>query len=92
MDEADLIRRLQSGDEGAWTQFMAEWGPRLHKHIRRRMFDHGDAEDVLSETIVAIVQAIHRGSDNGSFSAWLYGIADKKVAEYASRQTIANIF
>jgi DNA-directed RNA polymerase specialized sigma24 family protein len=92
MQDAEFIQRLQSGDEAAWVQFTTEWGTRLYKHIRRRLVDDEVVEDVQAEMRVAIVRAIQHWPNDGSFSNWLYQIADRKLADHARRQSNANRF
>jgi RNA polymerase sigma-70 factor, ECF subfamily len=58
------------------------WSPRLFAYLRYSLPTREDAEDVLSETMVASVEAIKNFDGKSQLSTWLYAIARRKVADY----------
>jgi RNA polymerase sigma-70 factor (ECF subfamily) len=65
-----------------WAEFVTAWSPRLFAYLRYSLPTREDAEDVLSETMVASVEAIKNFDGKSQLSTWLYAIARRKVADY----------
>jgi RNA polymerase sigma-70 factor (ECF subfamily) len=81
----DFLRRLQEGDEAAWVQFIDEWNPRLYSYLKYNLRNADEVEDVLSETMLAIVQAIRTFDGKVTLATFIYSIAYRKVADYWRR-------
>ena len=77
-----LVQALRAGDNAAWAAFVENWSPRLYAYLRYSLPTGEDAEDVLSETMIAAVQAIKNFDGLSQLSTWLYAIARRKVADY----------
>ena len=82
---AGYLRRLQQGDEVAWVQFVDEWSPRLYSYVKYNLRGADDTEDVLSEILVAVVQAVRTFDGNVTLATFIYSIAYRKVADYWRR-------
>lgn len=85
MDPA-FLRKLQSGDEEAWVQLTREYGPRLYAYLRRNLPSAADAEDALSETLLAAVRALLNFDGRVSLSAFLYSLAYRKMVDFWRRR------
>lgn len=83
--DAELLLRLQRGDNAAWTGVTREHGPRLFAYLRQNLPSADDAEDVLSETLAAAVRAIANFDGRAALSTFLYAIAYRKVADFWRR-------
>jgi len=70
-----LVLRCQAGDEGAFSELVARYAPRLRYFLRKLLGDHHAAEDALQETWLDVVRSIPRLADAGAFAAWVYRIA-----------------
>lgn len=74
-----LIRRLQDDAtrEGAWEELLDVCSPLLHRWCRQWGIQPSDAEDVIQETLLAMVRQIKgfRYDAGGSFRAWVKTIA-----------------
>jgi RNA polymerase sigma-70 factor (ECF subfamily) len=90
--EPDLsfLHRLQEGDETAWKQFLDEWNPRLFRYMKYNLRDASEAEEVLSETWVALVQAIRTFDGKVTLATFIYSIAYRKVADYWRRLRVTQ--
>ncbi|MBV7334664.1 RNA polymerase sigma factor [Chloroflexi bacterium TSY] len=82
----EFLHRLQIGDEEAWSQLTTEWSPRLYRYLRGNLPSPEDVEDVLSETMIATVQAIKRFDGKVAISTFIYSIANRKVADFWRRR------
>jgi|GEM_PF-1541471 len=79
---AEHLNLLRQGDGVAWNQFVTDWSPRLFSYLRYSLPTREDAEDALSETLVATVEAIKHFDGKSQVSTWLYSIARRKVADF----------
>ncbi len=80
-DQADnlyervLVLRCQTGDEAAFAELMARYGPRLGYYLRKILSDSHVAEDMLQEIWLAVFRGLPRLADPKAFPAWAYRIA-----------------
>lgn len=81
-----LLARLQAGDNAAWTELTHEYSPRLFAYLRRNLPSAVDAEDALSETLLAAVRAMSNFDGRVSLSAFLYALAYRKMADFWRRR------
>lgn len=84
--DSAFLRKLQVGDNAAWTELAHEYSPRLYAYLRRNLPSAVDAEDALSETLLAAVRAMPRFDGRVSLSSFLYALAYRKMADYWRRQ------
>jgi RNA polymerase sigma-70 factor (ECF subfamily) len=88
--DAIFLQRLQEGDEAAWTQFLAEWKPRLYSYMKYNLRNASEAEDVMGETLLAVVQALRNFDGNVTLATFIYSIAYRKVADYWRRLRVTQ--
>jgi RNA polymerase sigma-70 factor, ECF subfamily len=81
-----LLRKLQAGDELAWAELTREYSPRLYSYLRHNLPGAADAEDALSETLLAAVRALPTFDGRVSLSAFLYSLAYRKMADFWRRR------
>lgn len=81
-----LLRELQAGDELAWAQLTRDYSPRLYAYLRHNLPSAADAEDALSETLLAAVRALPGFDGRVSLSAFLYSLAYRKMADFWRRR------
>jgi RNA polymerase sigma-70 factor (ECF subfamily) len=83
MNDAQLVRAVQSGDEAALETLYERYLPSVWRFACSQLAgDLNAAEDVVSETFLAAVRQIGRiDPDGGAFIGWLTGIARHKVAD-----------
>ena len=87
MTDAKLIKAVQAGDEAAFERMYQSYLPVVWRYAYARLCGdvHG-AEDVTSETFLAVVRGIRTiAPDGGSLAGWVTGIARHKVTDYARR-------
>jgi RNA polymerase sigma-70 factor (ECF subfamily) len=67
-----------------------EWGPRLYNYLVYNTCNEDDTQDVLSETMMGLVQSIRSFDGNVTLATFIYSIAYRKVADYwrRSQQTV----
>lgn len=74
VDDLDLIRRMQAGDDDAVRDLYARYGQRLYAYALRLTNDPATAEDVVQVTLVTAWQTARTFRGEGRLIAWLLGI------------------
>lgn len=74
-----LVLRAQSGDRDAFDALLRDIAPPLLRYVTRVTGDVAMAEDVVQETLIAIVRKIAWLSDPSLFRAWAYRIASREA-------------
>ncbi len=75
LSESELIRLAKSGDNGAMSALVEQHSARIYSLARRLMENDEDAEDVLQETFVIMLNKLNTFSERSSLYTWLYRIA-----------------
>ena len=78
-DEADLLRRLRSGDTDAYLQLYHHYHPALYVYVSRFVKIPQLAEDTLQDVFVKIWEIRERINPELSFNAYLYRISRNLV-------------
>jgi len=88
-DENSLHQMLKdpSRREEAFRLLMKQYGHALYWHIRRIVVGHEEAEDVLQETCIKVLNSIGSYRGDGSMATWLYRIATNEALQHLRRQT-----
>ena len=89
-----LVLRAQSGDRDAFDQLLREIGPPLLRYVTRVTGEAALAEDVVQDTLIAIVRKIEWLADPSLFRAWAYRIASReafRVLKKRGRQTLLSV-
>ena len=72
--DAALVRRVQTGDAGAYADLVARYRDRLGRYALHMLGNREDAEEVLQDAFVRAYRSLARCDDPERFGAWLYGI------------------
>lgn len=88
--ERALLARLQHGDNDAWAELTRTHGPRLFAYLRHNLPTATDAEDALSETMLAAVRALPKFDGRVSLATFLYSIAYRKMADFWRQRTATS--
>ena len=84
-----VLKAAQSHDKAAIGALYRRFLPVVYRYTLARLANIPAAEDVTSETFVAMIRGIAttRADDELSFAAWLLGIARKQVLMHFRRVT-----
>jgi RNA polymerase sigma-70 factor (ECF subfamily) len=72
--DAELVRRVRTGDIGAYGALVARYRDRLGRYAVHMIGDREDAEEALQDSFVRAYRSLQRCDDPARFGAWLYGI------------------
>jgi RNA polymerase sigma-70 factor (ECF subfamily) len=86
--EAALVRRTvakaRSGDPEAVARLYDLFAARVYRFALVRVESRADAEDILQQTFVKMIEALPRYEDRGlPFAAWLFRIARNSMIDLA---------
>jgi RNA polymerase sigma factor (sigma-70 family) len=65
--------------------------PRLRSFIRKRVFDTGDAEDVLQDVFYELTAAYRLMKPAEQVTAWLFRVAHNRIADLFRRRTTVSL-
>ena len=73
--ETTLVDRALSGDEGAFTELVEPLRRPLFAYVYRMVTHRADAEDLMQEVLVRVIQNLRTYRAQASFKTWVFGIA-----------------
>ena len=85
----ERVVAAQRGDRAALQQLIADHLTMLYNVAGRALGGHADAEDVVQETLLRVVENISSVRDPSRFSGWLLAIVHRQVAERMRRRQAA---
>lgn len=90
--EKSLVLAAQAGDRDAFGRLYTAILPGLYGYIRSRMPSTVEAEDLVSDVILMMVKKLgdFRWLNPGSFRAWVFQIARRKLVDKYRRSTVPN--
>lgn len=78
-DEADLVRRLQRGDNDAFATLYARHQPGVRRRALSIVRDEAAADDVTQDVFLRLWQRAGQWDGQGPLGAWLNGIATNQA-------------
>ena len=82
----DMLNNHAQRDQG-FRLLMRQYGRCLYWHVRRIVIDHDDAEDVLQETAIKVLESVSKFKGDSQLGTWLYRIATNEALMHLRRQT-----
>lgn len=86
LSEATFIEQLKdkATQEEAFRTLVSKYKERLYWHIRRMVFNHDDADDVLQNTFIKVYRNIGGFKGNSALFSWMYRIATNEALTFLS--------
>ncbi len=72
------LARNALADEDAFAELYRRYVPRVYRYHMAHTGNVNDAEDLTSQTFIAALEGLRSYRGDGSFAAWILGIASKK--------------
>jgi len=79
MDDTELVIQASTSAD-AFAELYRRHVTRVYRYHLVHTGSVGDAEDLTSQTFIAALEGLHTYRNEGSFAAWLMGIATRKKA------------
>jgi RNA polymerase sigma-70 factor (ECF subfamily) len=91
LTDADLLRGARSGDAEAWRTLYHRYLPAVWRWASARVSDIHAAEDITSETMLALLRGInHLETDAPQIAAWLRTVVERKSADHYRKKFRTN--
>jgi RNA polymerase sigma-70 factor (ECF subfamily) len=85
-DVSNLVLQAQRGNREAVTSLYRLFAPKMFRYLVRRLPTTEDAEDVMGEVFVGMVEGLPTYKATGvPFEAWLYRIASNRTIDFYRR-------
>ena len=86
--EKEILQLLQSENtqRKAFEQIVKQYSQQLYWQIRRMVFSHDDANDLLQDTFIKAWQNIDSFRGDSKFTTWLYRIAINECISFLKKQ------
>ncbi|HVU72299.1 MAG TPA: sigma-70 family RNA polymerase sigma factor [Mycobacteriales bacterium] len=86
-DEADLVRRLQAGDEQAFVDLVNRYHKPLLRLALSFVSSPAIAEEVVQDTWVGVIRGIDRFEGRSSLATWLFRIVTNRARTTGVRES-----
>ena len=86
LKDEELIQRVQTGDESAFTELMSRYSPRVWKVVIANSRQRRDAEEILMDVWKSVWENINGLRNVESFGGWLHRIAYNACKRYYASQ------
>ena len=73
--ESQLVERALHGDQGAFSELVEPFRKPLFSYMYRMVTLRQDAEDLLQDVLVRVLESLPRFRGEARFKTWLFGIA-----------------
>ena len=74
MNEKELIRAAKSGEKQALSILVTRYSERIYNLAMRILRNREDAEDILQETFLTVLEKLDTFDGRSSFFTWIYRI------------------
>jgi RNA polymerase sigma-70 factor (ECF subfamily) len=86
-DEGSIVARAQDGDLAAFEHLVLTYQYRLFRLAYRMLNDHGEAEDIVQETLTTSWRGLPMLSDVDAFGGWIYRLATNKCLDLLRKRS-----
>ncbi len=86
-EDRELLARLRAGEEDAFMALVEKYGPSLLRVAQLFVPSRAVAEDVVSETWLAVVTGLERFEERSSLKTWLFSILTNKAKTRGQRES-----
>jgi RNA polymerase sigma-70 factor, ECF subfamily len=80
-DDAVLVREARC-NPAAFAALYRRYASPVHRYLYSRVGNFSDAEDLTAEVFTEALRSLPRYREHGTFAAWLFTIARRKVADH----------
>ena len=87
-EDVDLIQRILSGDESAFTALVEKYRKWIHSLAWREIGDFHAAQEITQDTFIQAFKSLPSLRDPNCFSGWLHVIAKRQCIEWLRRKPI----
>src|SRR5919109_4273428 len=76
LTDEELVRAfLSNQDEGAFNELVNRYGDKIYRLALKITRNPSDAEEVLQEVFLTLIEKLYTFREDSKFSTWLYRVA-----------------
>jgi RNA polymerase sigma-70 factor (ECF subfamily) len=80
--DSRIVQRALAGDPSALAHIYDMYAKSIYRYHHSRVGNAADAEDLTSQTFMAVLEALPRYQHRGRFTAWMFQIARNKAMDH----------
>ena len=80
--DSQTVRRAQAGDRSALAQMYDTYARSIYRYHYSLVGNAPDAEDLTSQTFMAVIESLPRYQHRHTFTAWIFQIARSKAMDH----------
>lgn len=84
--ERQQVRQIIGGNPQAYARFVDDYGPRVHRLVRRYARTEADAEDLTQEIFLDLYRSLPRFRGDSSLATWVYRVALNHCLKHVERR------
>ena len=81
----DLLGTSATHERG-FRLLMTRYQEPLYRHVRRMLYDHDDANDVIQNTFIKVFRSVERFEGKSKLYTWLYRIATNEAITFINNR------
>lgn len=85
---AELLKQLKDGNQDVFEEFYKLTSPRAYFIALKIVRNEHDAEDVLQESYIKLLEKIKEIDPDRNFSAWFYKVVANKSKDFLKKQNL----
>ena len=89
--DEELIERVCGGERAAFDALYERYLPRVYAFVARRLGNRADVEETVQEVFFGVFSNLASFRGQGTFSAWVLGVARRTVASRFKRKRHVTI-
>lgn len=90
-DEAELVRRVQAGDEAAFREIVERYQSKVFSIIYGILRNHNDAEDIAQQVFAKVFFSIRNFDFRSSLLTWIYKITVNECYDYLRKRKVRKL-
>jgi len=90
-EEADLVRRIQARDEGAFRELVERYQAKVFSIIYGILRNRNDAEDIAQQVFAKIYFSIKNFDFRSSLLTWIYKITVNECYDYLRKKRVRKL-
>ncbi|MBQ2972831.1 MAG: RNA polymerase sigma factor [Clostridia bacterium] len=85
---AELLKQLKDGNQDVFEEFYKLTSPRAYFIALKIVRNEHDAEDILQESYIKLLEKINEINPDRNFSAWFYKVVANKSKDFLKKQNL----
>lgn len=86
INEAELVRRIKSGDNTAVEDFVRQYSSRVYSLAYQLTRSSSAAEEIMQEVFITVISKIATLENENYFSTWLYRVTANAAYGYLRKE------